>query len=71
MSEHTGIPHDLPAYESNTSPSPIRWRAQIFKGYWGWNWAHQCSAQCVEQGYGYLSWRLALRYACEHMRRHA
>lgn len=63
---HSGIPHDLPEYEPNTNPLPTRWRVQLYRGQWGWDWVHQCGPDTVKKGHSYLTWRMALRYANKH-----
>lgn len=66
---HSGIPHDLPEYEPDTDPLPTRWRVQLYRGTWGWNWGHQCSPTVHKDGHSYLTWRMALRYANLHAER--
>lgn len=61
--EHSGIPHDLPEYVPNDPP---RWRVQLYRGQWGWNWGHQCGPTTHKQGHGYLTWRIAWKYAQKH-----
>ncbi|MFD5107150.1 hypothetical protein [Streptomyces cinereoruber] len=64
--EHSGLSHDLPEYTPNTDPLPTRWRVQLYRSAWGWQWGHQCDAITHRQGHGYKSWLMALRYANEH-----
>ena len=60
---HSGIPHDLPEYVPNDPP---KWRVQLYRGPWGWNWTHQCDATHHKDGHSYATWRMAYRYAYEH-----
>lgn len=41
MSDHHGLPHDLPAYEPNW-PVPVKVKAMVMKGKSGWMWGHKC-----------------------------
>ncbi|TXS35087.1 hypothetical protein [Streptomyces sp. t39] len=69
------IPHDLPEYVVNfpltLSPSPTRWRAQVFKEHACWRWVHQCSDTEHMGANGYTGWQEAQTAACLHMRSHA
>ena len=62
------LEHDLPEYERNDSPLPIRWRAQVFKDGLVWSWVHQCGPATAEGGAMHPDWAHAFRFACEHMR---
>lgn len=68
------IPHDLPEYVVNfpltLSPSPTRWRAQVFKGQSTWSWVHQCADKEHVGANGYTAWLDAQQAACWHMRGH-
>ncbi|MFD3531963.1 hypothetical protein [Streptomyces sp. NPDC058664] len=57
------VPHDLPRYLPNDPP---KWRVQLYRGQWGWNWTHQCDATHHKDGHSYMTWRMAYRYAYEH-----
>lgn len=67
MTDHSGIPHDLPEYEPNW-PAPIKVRAKVFRGRYGWLWAHDCPRMrgvvfCVKS-----DWPAAFAAALHHAR---
>jgi hypothetical protein len=72
MSEHTWLSHDLPPYEATPESPPLnlRWRAQVFKGVFGWDWTHQCGPKLTAGFAGYLTQGTALTCAREHMKEH-
>lgn len=65
MSDHHGLPHDLPEYVPNR---PVKAKARVYKtgSYWGWH--HDCGDQVMGQGI-FDTQPMALRWALYHLER--